>query len=817
MKNHLFVFIILLCLPQMNFAQTGNWVYVNDGTSCSAFGAVGSCSDGRHEASYVEVGDKFVLLGGRENNGRVNIYDPVTDIWTLGATPPISLHHFQAVEYHGMVLVVGSMTGNCCNEPSTEIIYLYDLDTDTWHDGPDIPDNRERGGAGCVIHNGDIYLLSGTTTGHSASGWVTWFDKYDPETDTWTELPDAPRARDHFHAAVVNNKLYSVAGRRSGADGIFNATVSEVDVYDFDTGTWQTLPNDLPTQRAGNTVAVLGDELIVIGGERESGNAKSEVEALDVNTSTWRNLADLNRGRHGSQAIVNNENIWVASGSPNRGGGRVQSQERFYFTSLNPPILTPINKSTLSGPTSETVNSTKVITFTNTSGNQSILIENIGINGADFGYNIPTNLPFILKPGDTYEVEVTYSGSSLQSGDLSLTHTGANIINNVALTGGQCSVGLPCDDNDSCTTGDVYDANCDCLGIPQPDSDNDGICNINDVCPGFDDNLIGTSCDDGDICTINDTYESDCQCRGIFQDEDNDNICDANDACVNIFNTFEEEFNNTLGTFTLTSGAFSAPNPTYESFSQQSDNIVLQVGGVNNDDITNLSLGITTTFEVTNTDDYFIELSYILEMGIEYEANEIAQALLSINGQLFSYNGNDYLSELAGDSPTSTGVQDLTLTLSGLSVGTHSLTFGIFNNQKTHNDESSSLTINYVNIGQACPACDANQIGMPCDDTNECTINDIYDANCFCAGTLIDDNNNNICDIDECIDIELYAHLEGAFDVTTGEMTTMLNTQRGMLPGQTPVSALATPTVSGQPYGVAPWNYLGYPCKLLRG
>jgi len=150
MRNYLFISVILLCLPQINFAQTGNWVYVNDGSSCSAFGSVGSCSDGRHEASYVEVGDKFVLLGGREDNGRVNIYDPVMDTWTVGATPPISLHHFQAVEYHGMVLVVGSMTGNCCNEPSTEKIYLYDLDTDTWHDGPDIPDSRERGGAGCV-------------------------------------------------------------------------------------------------------------------------------------------------------------------------------------------------------------------------------------------------------------------------------------------------------------------------------------------------------------------------------------------------------------------------------------------------------------------------------------------------------------------------------------------------------------------------------------------------------------------------------------------------------------------------------------------
>jgi len=416
----------------------GNWVYINDGASCSAFGNVGSCSDGRHEASYVEVGDKFVLLGGRENNSRVNIYDPITDIWTLGATPPINLHHFQAVEYHGMILVLGAMTGNCCNEPGIDKIYIYDPVADEWHDGPDVPNNRQRGGAGCVVYNGDIYLLSGTTTGHSASGWVAWFDKYDPETDTWTQLPDAPRARDHFHAAVIDNKLYAAAGRRSGANGIFNGTISEVDVFNFQTRNWQTLPNDIPTERAGNTVAVLGNELIVIGGEREAGAAKSETEALNVNTNNWRDLADLNTGRHGSQAIVNNDNIWIATGSPNRGGGQTPSQERFYFDTPNTPILTSVNKSNLSGTSSQTIDGTEIITFTNTSGNQAILIESVQISG-NFQYNTYTNLPFILKPGATYDVEVSYTGNGGQSGTLSISHTGNNNTN-IALSGGTPSV-----------------------------------------------------------------------------------------------------------------------------------------------------------------------------------------------------------------------------------------------------------------------------------------------------------------------------------------------------------------------------------------
>jgi len=60
-----------------------------------------------------------------------------------------------------------------------------------------------------------------------------------------------------------------------------------------------------------------------------------------------------------------------------------------------------------------------------------------------------------------------------------------------------------------------------------------------------------------------------------------------------------------------------------------------------------------------------------------------------------------------------------------------------------------------------------------------------------------------------CIDIQLHAYLEGAYQSSSGEMTTVLNTNRHLLPGQTPISPLATPTPAGHPYYTPPWNYNG--------
>jgi len=68
-----------------------------------------------------------------------------------------------------------------------------------------------------------------------------------------------------------------------------------------------------------------------------------------------------------------------------------------------------------------------------------------------------------------------------------------------------------CDDDDVCTTNDMYDSNCNCVGAFQ-DSDQDGICDAEDETNG--DCTLGEGCDDGDPDTDNDIYDADCNCIG---------------------------------------------------------------------------------------------------------------------------------------------------------------------------------------------------------------------------------------------------------------------------------------------------------------
>jgi len=143
---------------------------------------------------------------------------------------------------------------------------------------------------------------------------------------------------------------------------------------------------------------------------------------------------------------------------------------------------------------------------------------------------------------------------------------------------------------------------------------------------------------------------------------------------------------------------------------------------------------------------------------------------------------------------------------------TYTLTAGTHRLYVHYRENGAKLDKIYIGSPNACtpegvagesanciPKCTAGTI---CDDGDGCTFNDVYDNNCNCSGTLFDENNDNICD---CVDVQLKVWLEGAYDFNTNQMTTNLHT-RGLLPGQTPSSPLATPTLAGQPYHTVPWK-----------
>ena len=105
-----------------------------------------------------------------------------------------------------------------------------------------------------------------------------------------------------------------------------------------------------------------------------------------------------------------------------------------------------------------------------------------------------------------------------------------------------------CDDGNENTSMDVYGDDCVCAGVCDNDSDEDGVCDEDEVlgCTDVnacnydalatDDNgmcgeMVGAACDDMNANTENDAIEAGCGCAGTcINDEDADGICDEDEV-----------------------------------------------------------------------------------------------------------------------------------------------------------------------------------------------------------------------------------------------------------------------------------------------
>ena len=288
---------------------------------------------GRHENTFIEYKDKFYLIGGRGVNP-VNIFDPATNTWETKGKTPMEIHHFQAVVYGDAIYVVGGMTKGYPRELPLENIWIYYPETDTWKKGDEIPEARRRGCAGTVVYNHKIYWAGGIKYGHT-SGTTNYFDSYDLKTGKWETLTDAPHIRDHFHAIVADDKLYCIGGRNTSVHypdhfaAFFDAVIPEINYYDFNEEQWYTLREPLPVPTAAGGIVKIDNYLVYMGGEGPRNTAYVETQCFDLNTREWTQLANMHTGRHGTAAILYNNKIYKAAGSPNRGGGNLPTIEVF--------------------------------------------------------------------------------------------------------------------------------------------------------------------------------------------------------------------------------------------------------------------------------------------------------------------------------------------------------------------------------------------------------------------------------------------------------------------------------------------------------
>jgi hypothetical protein len=149
-------------------------------------------------------------------------------------------------------------------------------------------------------------------------------------------------------------------------------------------------------------------------------------------------------------------------------------------------------------------------------------------------------------------------------------------------------------------------------------------------------------------------------------------------------------------------------NPAYASGDYVSDGgysaggLRVRLGGVDNSTVAGMSGGWSREFSVPSSSLVRVSLWYRLVFQGTYEGDEYGEALVAIDGELFSPEDTGVLARFYGDDPQSGVVKDSGWRQAVFDVnlfpGFHMITVGGYNNQKTRSNEYMEVYFDEIEL-----------------------------------------------------------------------------------------------------------------------
>ena len=248
----------------------------------------------------------------------VEVYNPATDTWKKLGDMPTAREEFTTSAVDGKIYLFGGYTvverrGRKIVKQLTTV-EVFDPAANAWEQKADAPVARRRQSSAVV--NGKIYVMAGGT---NVGGGGTLLQIYDPATDTWQKGADLIQTRWAASSAVVNGKIYVFGGYRKEQN-----MVEVVEEYDPATDTW-TRKADMPEPRyhAGVHSSAAGGKIYVIGGHNLK-KLQKIVEEYDPATDTWALKKSMLDPLMSSDTAVVKGKIYVIGGIGGRGGGGIR-------------------------------------------------------------------------------------------------------------------------------------------------------------------------------------------------------------------------------------------------------------------------------------------------------------------------------------------------------------------------------------------------------------------------------------------------------------------------------------------------------------
>jgi hypothetical protein len=219
---------------------------------------------------------------------------------------------------------------------------IYSISTNTWINGPELPQVRFGCGMALVdIDDGDglnyreLFNIGGQVGDAGASRSIVSLkisttgdiDSNTVKAMEWKMISGLKMRRSGPGVGVVDGKKIFVIGGWNGMEYF-----KTIEVFSVEEGKWIDssdghVPLDMPTGRSGMRIAVIGKKIFVIGGFNLIDGYLSTVEVLDTETNKWSTLPSMKIARDGMGiAVIDDRFIWILGGF---NGSKLDSIEIF--------------------------------------------------------------------------------------------------------------------------------------------------------------------------------------------------------------------------------------------------------------------------------------------------------------------------------------------------------------------------------------------------------------------------------------------------------------------------------------------------------
>jgi hypothetical protein len=272
-----------LLAPPVGSAAEGTWESLPEAPISARF-----------QQAAVWTGDEMVVFGGNDggagsgNAGGAAAYSPATGSWRQLADPPDDVSGSAVAVWTGSEVVAfgGPPDGRTHGA-------VYDPQADSWRPVASSSLGTTVSSFTHVAWTGEQVLVVGAF-GLRTPGGKRGAALYDPATDHWTGLPDAPEALPEGKAVWTGTELVLV-GTDEGSGSRAPQRLYAL-ALDPATATWRTFPDAPLAARGQALVAWTGSEILVAGGHdyARASNVgdRRDAAALDPATGTWRLLPE---------------------------------------------------------------------------------------------------------------------------------------------------------------------------------------------------------------------------------------------------------------------------------------------------------------------------------------------------------------------------------------------------------------------------------------------------------------------------------------------------------------------------------------------